>query len=148
MTISTAMMGAAPGEFYNAGLSGGTVEDFIVLWSTLKAGGKIPEVAICGIDSWEFNASHPQVRWLAWADDVTRFVETTEGAGGWRPAGAVLYRWYQLKDLVSFSVFRRSLGDLWRPAPRSRAARHRARTLAHRSAHRRAPHRRSAGPAR
>ena len=45
MTISTAMMGAAPGEFYNAGLSGGTVEDFIVMWSTLKASGRIPEVA-------------------------------------------------------------------------------------------------------
>jgi hypothetical protein len=114
MTISTAMVDAAPGEFYNAGLSGGTVEDFIVLWTTLKAGGKIPEVAICGIDNWEFNASHPQVRWLAWADDVTRFVETTEGAGGWRPAAGLLYRWYQLKDLVSFSVFRRSLGDLRR----------------------------------
>lgn len=114
MTISTAMVGAAPGDFYNAGLSGGTVEDFIVMWSTLKAGDKIPEVAIFGIDNWEFNASHPQVRWLAWADDVTRFVETTEGAAGWRGADEVLYRWYQLKDLVSFSVLRRSLGDLRR----------------------------------
>jgi hypothetical protein len=114
MTISTAMMGAAPGEFYNAGLSGGTVEDFIVMWSTLKASGRIPEVAIFGIDNWEFNRSHPQVRWLAWADDVARFVETTEGSGGWRRADEVLYRWYQLKDLVSFSVLRRSLGDLRR----------------------------------
>jgi len=32
MTISTTMVSAAPGELYNAGLSGGTVEDFIVLW--------------------------------------------------------------------------------------------------------------------
>lgn len=114
MTISAAMVGAAPGEFYNAGLSGGTVEDFIVMWSTLKAGDKVPEVAIFGIDNWEFNASHPQVRWLVWADEVARFLETTEGAGGWRHADAVLYRWYQLKDLLSFSVLRRSLGDLRR----------------------------------
>ena len=114
MTISTAMVGAGPGEFYNTGLSGGTVEDFIVMWSTLKAGDKIPEVAIFGIDNWEFNASHPQVRWLVWADDVDRFLETTEGAGGWRHADRVLYRWYQLKDLVSYSVLRRSLGDLRR----------------------------------
>lgn len=114
MTISTAMVGAAPGEFYNAGLSGGTVEDFIVMWSTLKATDRIPELAIFGIDNWEFNKSHPQVRWLAWADDVSRFVETTEGAGGWRRADEVLYRWYQLKDLVSFSVLRRSLTDLRR----------------------------------
>jgi len=73
----TAMVGAAPGEFYNAGLSGGTVEDFIVMWSTMKASDRIPEVAIFGIDNWEFNKAHPQVRWLAWADDVARFVESS-----------------------------------------------------------------------
>jgi hypothetical protein len=114
MTISSQMLGAAPGEFYNAGLSGGTVEDFIVLWSTLKAGGKLPEVAVCQFDNWEFNASHPQVRWLVWADDVSRFVETTEGARGWQGAAPLLYRWYQLKDLLSYSVLKRSFGDLQR----------------------------------
>jgi hypothetical protein len=59
MPVSTAMVGAPPGAFYNAGLSGGTVEAFIVMWSTLKVGDKIPEVAIFGIDNWEFNRSHP-----------------------------------------------------------------------------------------
>jgi hypothetical protein len=39
MTISMAMVGAGPGEFYNIGLSGGTVEDFIVMWSTSRFAG-------------------------------------------------------------------------------------------------------------
>lgn len=46
----------------------------------LKAGGKLPEVAVCQIDNWQFK----------------------------------LYRWYQLKDLLSFSVLKRSFGDLQR----------------------------------
>ncbi|HEV8585463.1 MAG TPA: hypothetical protein VGT02_10900 [Methylomirabilota bacterium] len=114
MTLSTAMVGAAPGEFYNAGLSGGTVEDFIVLWTTLRDAGKVPQVAVFAIDNWEFNAAHPRVRWLTWAGDVTRFVEATEGAAWWSRADAVLYRWYQLKDLASYSVLTTSFTDLAR----------------------------------
>jgi len=81
--------------------------------ATLKAGGKTPNLAIFGIDNWRFNASHLQMRRLVRADDVARFVEM-EGAGGWRRADGLVYRWYQPKDLVSFSVLRRSLGDLRR----------------------------------
>ena len=114
MAVSTPMVGAAPGEFYNAGLSGGSPEDFIVLWTTLRDRDKAPEAAIFAIDNWTFNRSHPQVRWLAWADEVARFVDTQDGSpawgGSWVPL--VLYRWYQVKDLLSFSVFRSSLRDL------------------------------------
>src|SRR5439155_12159096 len=83
MAVSTPMVGAAPGEFYNAGLSGGSPEDFIVLWTTLRDRDKAPEAAIFAIDNWTFNRSHPQVRWLAWADEVARFVDTQDGSPAW-----------------------------------------------------------------
>ena len=35
MQLDTALLGLAPGEFYNTALSSGTVEDFIGLWATL-----------------------------------------------------------------------------------------------------------------
>jgi hypothetical protein len=114
MEVSTEMVGAAPGEFYNAGMSGGTVEDWVVLWSVLKRGGRVPETALFSVDDWAFNLSHPQVRWLVWADEVTRFVETAGGRPAARglPVDGALYRWYQAKEFLSFTVLRRSLREL------------------------------------
>lgn len=118
MTVSTAMVDATPGEFYNIGLSGGTVEDFIVLWTALRDAGKVPRVALFAIDNYEFNASQSQIRWLAWADEVARFVDTA-GVAGW-PRRArlerLLYRWYQAKELVSYAVLETSLRELNRLA--------------------------------
>lgn len=116
MEVSTAMVGAAPGEFYNAGMSGGTVEDWIVLWTVLKRSDRVPEVALFAVDNWAFNSSHPQVRWLQWADEVNRFVE----AGGGRrtalglPVDGALYRWYQAKEFLSYTVLTASLATLSR----------------------------------
>ncbi len=100
--LSTEMVGLAPGEFYNAGLSGGTVEDFIVLWSVLKANGRVPEAALFAIDQWQFNRMHEQVRWLEWAVEVNRFVEASGGDARLfgLPVDAALYTWLQAKELA------------------------------------------------
>jgi len=114
MEVSTTMVGAEPGAFYNAGMSGASVEDFIVLWSVLRDTGKVPAVALFSLDNWSFNRSHPQVPWLVWADEVNRLVDSMDGRGPRRlpRAEAVVYRWYQAKELVSFSVLKTSLRDL------------------------------------
>lgn len=116
MLASTAMVGVASEEFYNAGLSGGTVEDFIVLWSVLERRGALPDTVLFVVDNWAFNRMHPQVRWLEWADDVNRFVDA--GAGSRAPfglaVGPAMYRWYQVKDLFSYTVFKTSLSELRR----------------------------------
>jgi hypothetical protein len=116
MLASTAMIGVGPDEFYNAGLSGGTVEDFIVLWSVLERRGTLPETVLFSIDNWEFNRMHPQLRWLEWADEVNRFVDThAESRAPFGLAiGPAMYRWYQVKELLSYTVFKTSLSELRR----------------------------------
>src|SRR5262249_25304820 len=91
----------------------GTVEDFIVLWSVLKRRSAWPDTALFVIDNWAFNRMHPQVRWLEWADDVNRFVDAGRAPFG-LTLGPALYRWYQVKDLFSYTVFKTSLGELRR----------------------------------
>jgi len=114
--VAGTLVGAAPGEFYNLGMSAATVEDYIALWSLLKRQGKIPEVAVFSIDVWIFSRTHGQVRWLALAPEVTRFLAAA-GAGpgaSWLPAQEALYWWLQARDLLSYAVLRRSLQDLER----------------------------------
>jgi hypothetical protein len=113
MPVCTAMVGAPPGAFYNAGLSAASVEDFIVLWSVLERRERLPETALFSLDSWAFNRSHPQVRWLEWQSEVNRFVDTSRGRRA-SFGGAVdwaMYGWYQGKELLSYTVFKTSLQE-------------------------------------
>jgi len=114
MTVSTAMVNVAPDEFYNAGLSGGTVEDFIVLWSLLRDGGKAPDVAVFAIDAWLFNESLEQVRWLMWADEVARFMDAGPLSYGGISLSHLVLQWYRTKEFVSFSVTKTSVRELQR----------------------------------
>jgi hypothetical protein len=115
MEVSTGMIGAQPGEFYNAGLSGGTVEDFIALWSVLEASGKTPEVALFAIDLGMFNLALDQVRWLVLADEVNRFERSRTGGAGMLPGGErALLTWYRAKELVSYSVLATAVRDVRR----------------------------------
>jgi len=115
MLVSTGMVDAGPGQFYNAGLSGGSIEDHIVLWTVMRDSGKVPELALFAIDSWAFNTSYPEIRWLAWADDVNRFVDARESVP-WASGltQRFVYRWYQTKEMLSYAVLRSSLRDLQR----------------------------------
>src|SRR2546426_4824784 len=44
--LSTTVAGLRPGELYNAGMAGATIEDFIAAWSTLADSDKMPEIAL------------------------------------------------------------------------------------------------------
>lgn len=116
MEVSTAMIEVGPGEFYNAGLSGGTVEDFIALWSVLKATGKAPKVALFAIDISMFNLSLDQVRWLVWSNDVNQFIERaqTGRARMFPDVEPALLAWYRAKDLMSYAVLAVAFQDLRR----------------------------------
>jgi hypothetical protein len=114
MQMDGALLGLPPGAFYNTALSSGTVEDFIGLWTTLKDLGKVPEVAYFSIDGWVFNERFPQVGWLAYADEVARFLAGGSGPGARVMAqlSVVQYRWYHAKELLSYAVLRQSAQDL------------------------------------
>jgi hypothetical protein len=111
--VSTAMVNAPEGTFYNAGLSAGTVEDFIVLWSVLERRERSPEAALFSIDNWAFNRAHAQLHWMEWADEVNRFVDATRGrrASFGSAFDGAIYRWYQGKELLSYTVFKTSLQE-------------------------------------
>jgi hypothetical protein len=115
MEVSTALAGVPGGQFYNAGMSSATVEDYIALWSILERGGKRPETAWFSVDAWVFNEAKEEVRWLAWADEVRGFLARAgagSGAGG--PVPEALFFWYRAKELLSWTVLATSAEDLRR----------------------------------
>jgi hypothetical protein len=115
MEVSTELAGLAPGEFYNAGMSAATVEDFIALWSILERQGKRPEIAWFSVDAWVFNEAKDEIRWLDWSDEVSGFLARAgmgNALGGPLPEAMLL--WYRAKELLSYTVLKTSLADLRR----------------------------------
>jgi hypothetical protein len=120
--LSSRLVGAASGEFYNLGMSAASVEDYVALWSILKSQGKIPAVAVFSVDAWIFSRSNGQVRWLALAPEVSRFLDAARAGGGalWLPGRDALYLWLQAREYLSFSVLAQSIRDLDRLLARRR----------------------------
>ena len=115
MEISTDLAGVAPGAFYNAGMSAATVEDFIALWSILERQGKRPDIAWFSVDAWTLNAAKEEVRWLAWADEVSGFLARAgTGAAVGGPVPEALFLWYRAKELLSWTVLTTSAADVRR----------------------------------
>lgn len=114
--VSSELVSNRPGEFYNLGMSAATVEDYVALWSLLKRQGKIPEAAIFSIDVWIFSYTHEQVRWLALAPEVTRFLDAAGAGPGawWLPAQEAGYWWLSAREFFSYTVLRESIRDLQR----------------------------------
>ena len=77
--ISGALVHAAPGDFYNLGMSAAVVEDYIGLWSLIEERGIRPDIAVFGVDAWVFNANHEQNLWHALAPEVSRFLGSSTG---------------------------------------------------------------------
>jgi hypothetical protein len=115
MEVSTALAGVPPGQFYNAGMSAATVEDFIALWSILERQGKRPDAAWFSVDAWVLNEAKEEVRWLAWADEVSGFLARAGvGSGLGRPVPEALHLWYRGKELLSWTVLTASVADFRR----------------------------------
>jgi hypothetical protein len=109
-----AIAGVAPGEFYNAGMAGATVEDYIAAWSTLVDADAIPAIAVFSIDAWVLNRALPQEEWREVAPAVERFLmlagtQRRPFRQAW-DAGA--YWWHRAKELLSWPVLRASMTAL------------------------------------
>lgn len=120
--LSGALAHAAPGAFYNLGMSAAAVEDYIGLWSLLEKRGIRPDVAVFGVDAWVFNANHEQHLWHALAPEVSHFLggPTASHWARWPPLQGVLGGWDQAKELVSYTVLQTSLRDLERTVARGK----------------------------
>ena len=119
MQMTGALVGVGPAAFYNLGMSGATVEDYVGLWEILRRQDKIPERAIFSLDPWIFNAEVDQVRWRT----LTREIDTFLARRGWRTVDAALGGWSRAKELVSYEVLRdsvRRLRRLFRSRPAAR----------------------------
>ena len=118
--ISGFLVHAAPGDFYNLGMSAAVVEDYIGLWSLIEERGIRPDIAVFGVDAWVFNTNHEQNLWHALAPEVSRFLESSTGRDWTRrpPLQGVLSGWDQVKDLLSYTVLQTSLRDLERTVVR------------------------------
>jgi hypothetical protein len=118
--VSGALVHAAPGDFYNLGMSAAVVEDYIGLWSLIEERGIRPDIAVFGVDAWVFNANQEQNLWHALAPEVSRFLEGSTGRDWtrWPPLQGVLSGWDQAKDLLSYTVLQTSLRDLERTVVR------------------------------
>jgi hypothetical protein len=118
--ISGALVHAAPGNFYNLGMSAAVVEDYIGLWSLIEERGIRPDIAVFGVDAWVFNANHEQSLWHALAPEVSRFQggATASYWTRWRPLPQMLGGWDQVKELLSYTVLQTSLRDLERTVVR------------------------------
>ncbi len=118
--MSGALVHAAPGTFYNLGLSAAAVEDYIGLWSLIEERGIRPRIAVFGVDAWVFNVNHEQRLWHALAPEVSRFQGGVTGGdwARWRRLRQALDGWEQAKELLSYTVLETSLRDLERTVVR------------------------------
>lgn len=101
--------------FYNAYVSGASVEDYAALWERLRGEGKTPRRLLIVADPWIFNENSSQARWESYSYLVERFARRrmTEapGLGGlWR---RLLKRrlveasgWMAVRDLLSWGMLK------------------------------------------
>ena len=107
MQLTSAAAGLGPGEFYNVGMSGATIEDFVAMWRGLERSNKIPPVVVIAIDPWTLGARQTHLRWMRLAEQVEDYLPLG-------PVQHATYHWYRLKELVSFAVLRETMGGLRR----------------------------------
>lgn len=54
---------AGPIKFFNHGMSGASIEDYIAILGLYESKGYLPQRMIIGVDPWVFNKNNGQVRW-------------------------------------------------------------------------------------
>ena len=111
MQLTGALAGVEPASFYNLGMSGATVEDYVGLWEILRRQDKVPERAIFSLDPWIFNRDVDQVRWRTLSREVDAF---HAGRRRWDGMDVALAGWSRAKELISYEVLRDSLRRLRR----------------------------------
>ena len=126
--ISTETLGLPREGFYNTGMGEATVEDYIALWWNLRVGRKMPKVAHVPVQVvreyvYVYAAVAPvqgQMVSLILPETSTEMMNLfLEHARETHFAGSgiaqeALYRWYQAKEMLSYTVLTASLKELER----------------------------------
>jgi len=120
-------MFAPPYRFFNIGVSGAVVEDYIVFWQMLKDLGKIPSYLVMMVDPWTINRNAGQTRWQAHAEQFTEFLNSIHATPKERrlkeihrliaPLKAATLKLADLRDLMSWESFKKALEIAQRPTP-------------------------------
>lgn len=101
-------------DYYNAGVSGAVLEDYLGIIGILESEDKVPERMIIGVDPWIFNDGCAEHRY----ESIQRYVEYGKQIIGHENAGSVLIedtdglQIGKLKELLSFSYFQSSVFSL------------------------------------
>ena len=85
--------------FLNAGVSAGSLKDYIAIWQIMKQSGKIPRTILLCVDPQALNRLQQNNRWLAIAEYYQTFFEM-----GWSIRYRVAALTSQLKDLLSLQT--------------------------------------------
>lgn len=89
----------------NNSVSGASIEDIISIYQLYKDKGMFPKKAIIGIDPWTFNENNNQKRWQSIASYYYRFHNK-------EVSDTIDSDLEKLRQLVSFTYFKSSLGNL------------------------------------
>lgn len=102
-------------QVYNAGMSGGSVWDYMAVWQLLKEQKKTPGVVVLFFDNWVLNKNtFGKYRWITNYAPVSRFL--TENGGFELRAKAFFEKlrgqFSEVEDLFNASVLKASLLEL------------------------------------
>ncbi|MFA5160159.1 MAG: hypothetical protein WC484_06600 [Candidatus Omnitrophota bacterium] len=91
-------------NFLNAGVTAGTIKDYIAIWQVMKQNKKLPRTLFLCVDPQVLNRVEQNDRWLSLSDDYQAFFKTS--ASGRYYVAALTS---QLKDLLSLQTTRAAI---------------------------------------
>jgi hypothetical protein len=89
-------------KFFNHGVSGATLEDYIAILSAYDQKGSIPSEIVMSLDPWIFNVNNNQKRWQSLKDDYVRLfgvIQKNPFSVSWK-----ITSWVPAKALELFSL--------------------------------------------
>jgi len=90
--------------FYNASVSGATLEDYYATLQMFRERNLLPRTLILGVDPWVFNRNSEQTRWKSLEPEYRRSLSSN--VPGTAPSkNAIDQRLSRLQQLVSFDYF-------------------------------------------
>jgi hypothetical protein len=94
---------------FNAGVSGGTIEDFIGFWQELKESRRVPRYLIIFADPWIFGGAYENASWYTLEPYTSRFLRRDSDWILWKVASQAQRYWTNLSELLSWAALRESL---------------------------------------
>lgn len=94
-------------RFLNAGITAGTIKDYIAIWQVIKQNQKMPQTIFLCVDFQALTRTSQNDRWLSLNSDYEAFFKRG-------PSGRYAFASFttQLKDLLSLQTLRQSFASL------------------------------------